>query len=68
LQTLYEFLRAHSVSGFIAGLNPDISYSLLAFHPQFRMADLPVTPLSLARRCLAGLRRVFIGNEHLLSG
>jgi pyruvate formate lyase activating enzyme len=59
------------IARFIAGLNPDIPYSLLAFHPQFRMADLPVTSRSLADRCLAaarraGLKRVFIGNEHLL--
>jgi pyruvate formate lyase activating enzyme len=59
------------IARLIADVNPDIPYSLLAFHPQFRMADLPVTSLSLAHRCLAaarqaGLKRVFIGNEHLL--
>jgi pyruvate formate lyase activating enzyme len=64
-------LEIQGIAGFIAGLNPAIPYSLLAFHPQFRMADLPVTPRSLARRCLAaarqaGLKRVFIGNEHLM--
>jgi pyruvate formate lyase activating enzyme len=64
-------LEIQGVAGFIAGLKPDIPYSLLAFHPQFRMADLPVTPRLPAHRCLAaarqaGLKRVFIGNEHLL--
>jgi pyruvate formate lyase activating enzyme len=59
------------IARFVADLNPDIPYSLLAFHPQFRMADLPVTPRPLANRCLAaarqaGLKRVFLGNEHLL--
>jgi pyruvate formate lyase activating enzyme len=56
---------------FIAGLDPDIPYSLLAFHPQFKMTDLPVTSRRLADECLAaaedaGLRRVRLGNVHLL--
>ncbi len=59
------------IAEFIAGLNPQIPYSLLAFHPQFRMADLPVTPRALAERCVAaareaGLTQVHVGNVHLL--
>ena len=60
------------IAEFIAGLNPDIPYSLLAFHPQFLMADLPMTSKALATECLqaardGGLTRVRLGNEHLLS-
>jgi pyruvate formate lyase activating enzyme len=44
---------------------------LLAFHPQFFMSDLPLTSKSLADDCLkaardAGLKRVRLGNVHLL--
>jgi pyruvate formate lyase activating enzyme len=61
-----------AIAEFIAGLNPDIPYSLLAFHPQFYMSDLPVTSRVLAERCCqaatdAGLTNVRIGNMHLLS-
>lgn len=60
------------IAGFIASLDRDIPYSLLAFHPHFRMDDLPRTPGSLARGCLqaardAGLSRVRMGNVHLLT-
>jgi len=56
---------------FIASVNPTVPYSLLAFHPEYLMVDLPPTPRSLAIRCYeaameAGLRRVRIGNVHLL--
>lgn len=59
------------ISRWIAFLNPDIPYSLLAFYPQFFFKDLPVTPRDLATRCKEvaegeGLRRVRIGNLHLL--
>ena len=60
-----------AIAKFIAGLNPDIPYSLLAFHPQFYMSDLPLTSKSLADDCLraardAGLKKVRLGNVHLL--
>lgn len=59
------------IAGFIASLNPDIPYSLLAFHPEYRMIDLPATSRKQARECLeaagqAGLRRLKVGNMHLL--
>ena len=59
------------IAGFLAGLNPHIPYSLLAFHPDFSMPDLPATPRKTAEACLdaakrAGLRRIHIGNMHLL--
>jgi pyruvate formate lyase activating enzyme len=61
-----------SIASLIAGLDPDIPYSLLAFHPQFYMSDLPVTSKAHAERChraakRAGLNRVRIGNVHLLA-
>jgi pyruvate formate lyase activating enzyme len=61
-----------AIAKFIADLDSDIPYSLLAFHPQFYMSDLPVTSKAHAERCYqvardAGLRRVRIGNVHLLS-
>jgi pyruvate formate lyase activating enzyme len=64
-------LEIHAIARFIVDLNPDIPYSLLAFHPQFYMADLPLTPKCLAERCEqiardAGLKNVRIGNVHLL--
>jgi len=60
-----------SLAHFIASINPDIPYSLLAFHPHFYMSDLPLTQKSMAQRCLeaargAGLKNVRIGNLHLL--
>lgn len=60
------------IASFIAGLDPDIPYSLLAFYPRHAMRDLPVTSRRQAEECLeaalkAGLRRVHLGNVHLLS-
>jgi pyruvate formate lyase activating enzyme len=60
-----------AIAGFIAGLNADIPYSLLAFSPQFFMHDLPLTSTTLAHECLqaardCGLNNVRLGNVHLL--
>jgi pyruvate formate lyase activating enzyme len=60
-----------SIATFIAELDPDIPYALLAFHPDFEMNDLPATSCQQAKECLyaakaAGLTRVRIGNMHLL--
>ena len=60
------------IAAFIADLSPQIPYSLLAFHPQFYLNDLPTTSRSQALRCReaafdAGLSNVHIGNIHLLS-
>ncbi|MCL4538043.1 MAG: radical SAM protein, partial [Bacteroidetes bacterium] len=51
-----------SIAAFLAELNPTIPYRLLAFHPQFRLTDLPTTSRSHAIRCreaaeAAGLQR-----------
>ncbi|UCG39164.1 MAG: radical SAM protein [bacterium] len=60
-----------SIASFIAGIDAEIPYSLLAFHPQFRMTDLPATSRQQADECLeaaleAGLKRAKVGNVHLL--
>jgi pyruvate formate lyase activating enzyme len=61
-----------AIASFIAGLDPDIPYVLLAFFPHFRMRDMPLTSRATAQACLeaareAGLRRVRVGNVHLLA-
>jgi len=59
------------IAGFISSLSRDIPYSLLGFCPQFYMDDLPTTSRRHAEECVeaaraAGLRKVRIGNRHLL--
>jgi pyruvate formate lyase activating enzyme len=63
--------EVREISKWMASLNPDIPYTLLAFFPQFFFNDLPVTSRDLAIRCKEvakgeGLRRVRIGNLHLI--
>lgn len=63
--------EVRSLAGFVASLNPDIPYVLLAFHPCFEMSGLPTTSRQQAAKChqqaqAAGLRRVRTGNLHLL--
>jgi len=60
-----------SIASFITSVDPEIPYSLLAFHPDFKMMDLPATSRDQAEQCLgaareAGLKRVHLGNAHLL--
>lgn len=60
-----------AIARFIAGINPDVPYALLAFQPHFEMSDLPRVPAAWAREAeaaarSAGLRNVRIGNLHLL--
>jgi pyruvate formate lyase activating enzyme len=59
------------IARFIADVDPSVPYSLLAFHPDFLMADLPRTSSRHARDAEqaardAGLARVRVGNAHLL--
>ena len=63
--------EVEGIAGFIASLNPDIPYTLLAFHPDYMMRDLPPTSARHAEAALkaarkAGLRRVSLGNAWLL--
>ncbi len=66
-----EVEEVSKIARFISSLSRDIPYSLLAFHPQFLMSDLPTTSKRQAQECLEaakgeGLKRVRIGNIHLL--
>jgi len=61
-----------NLTGFVASMDRDLPYSFLAFHPDFYLSDLPVTSRAHAERAVAisreaGLRKVHIGNRHLLS-
>ncbi|MBI5254007.1 MAG: radical SAM protein [Euryarchaeota archaeon] len=63
--------EVENIAKFIAGLDDEIPYSLLAFCPQFYMKDLPTTSRRQAEECCAAakkyLKNVRIGNVHLLS-
>lgn len=58
------------IARFIADLDPDIPYCLLAFYPHFKMRDLPCTSREHASTCLKAARkylnRVRLGNSWLL--
>ena len=60
-----------AIAQFIAGIDTNIPYVLLAFAPAFEMSDLPTTSQKHAQECLkaaksAGLQRVRIGSLQLL--
>jgi pyruvate formate lyase activating enzyme len=64
--------EVEAIAGFIAAHDPDIPYALLGFGPNYLMPDLPTTSVGHAEEAYqaakeAGLRRVRIGNQHLLS-
>lgn len=52
---------------FLAALNPSIPWHVTAFHPSYRMTDIPPTPLRTLERAReigssAGLHHVYAGN------
>jgi pyruvate formate lyase activating enzyme len=54
-------------------LGPDVPLHFTAFHPDYRMTDVPPTPASTLRRAREigranGLRHVYTGNVHDLDG
>ena len=54
---------------FAANLGPDVPLHFTAFHPDFKMTDIPPTPPETVRRAraiarAAGLRYVYVGNVH----
>jgi pyruvate formate lyase activating enzyme len=54
-------------------LGPDVPLHFSAFHPDFKMTDVPETPRATLRRARrqamdAGLRYVYVGNVHDLEG
>ena len=62
--------EVESIARFISSLSDEIPYSLLIFHPDFRLSDMPITPKRQVMRCYEVakryLKRVHIGNLHLL--
>lgn len=63
--------EVRGIARFIASINPDVPYSLLAFYPHFYMSDMPLISKTSALRCLKaaqeeGVKNVRIGNVHLL--
>lgn len=55
------------IAGFIAGLGKETPWHISRFHPQFKMLDVPVTPVASLHRAreigiLAGLKYVYNGN------
>lgn len=62
--------EVEKISKFIASLDPAIPYSLLVFHPDYEMSDLPITPRNQVESCYQAakkyLRNVTVGNLHLL--
>jgi pyruvate formate lyase activating enzyme len=65
-----DAVEVEQIAEFIADLNPAIPYSLLVFHPDFMMTDLPITPLKQVTSCYTAakkhLTRVHVGNLHTL--
>jgi pyruvate formate lyase activating enzyme len=58
------------IAKFISDVNPDIPYSLLVFHGDYQMRDLPITPRKQAEKCFEAAKKhltnVNIGNKFLL--
>lgn len=60
-----------AIASFIAEQDPSIPYVLLGYHGDFLMTDLPATSSKQAQEYLAvakaaGLKRVRLGNVHIL--
>lgn len=62
--------EVENIAKFISSIDPEIPYSLLVFHPDHLMRDMPITPREQVEECYEAarryLRRVHIGNKHLL--
>jgi pyruvate formate lyase activating enzyme len=58
------------IASFLADIDPQIPYSLLVFHPDYLLTDLPVTSVAQVEKCFQAarrhLKRVNIGNVELL--
>jgi pyruvate formate lyase activating enzyme len=59
-----------AIAAFIASVDESIPYSLLVFHLDYKLRDLPVTPKEQVFRCYRAVKKhlenVNIGNLHLL--
>jgi len=62
--------EVHNIARFIAEVNQQIPYTLLAFYPCYVINDLPTTSRKHAQKCYEAakehLQNVRIGNVHLL--
>ncbi|MEM0503268.1 MAG: radical SAM protein [Archaeoglobaceae archaeon] len=62
--------EVEEIASFIASINENIPYSLLVFHPDYLLRDLPITPREQVFNCFKTakkfLKNVNIGNLHLL--
>ncbi|MGQ4875659.1 MAG: radical SAM protein, partial [Promethearchaeia archaeon] len=58
------------IAKFISDINDEIPYSLLVFHPDYMLSDLPYTSREQAFECLdvakSYLKKVNLGNSFLL--
>jgi len=65
-----DAFEVERIASFVSDLDVSIPYSLLIFHPDYMMRDLPITPLKQAVDCYRAARRhlerVHVGNLHLL--
>ncbi len=62
--------EVEGIASFLASLSEDIPYSLLVFHPDYRLRDLPITPREQVYECYRAakkhLKNVNVGNLFLL--
>jgi pyruvate formate lyase activating enzyme len=62
--------EVEAIARFVGNLDPEIPLSLLIFHPQWNMRDLPITPRKQALECREAASRfcnnVHVGNLNLL--
>jgi len=63
--------EVEEIARFISSINPEIPYSLLVFHPDYQMGDLPITPKEQAEKSVEVAKKylsnVHLGNRFLLN-
>jgi pyruvate formate lyase activating enzyme len=62
--------EVEQIAKFISEISDKIPYSLLVFHPDYQMKDLPITSRKHANKCLDAAKKhlvnVNLGNKYLL--
>lgn len=62
--------EVEKIAKYVGSINRQIPYSLLVFHGDYQMRDLPITPKKEALKCVdvakKYLKNVNLGNKHLL--
>jgi len=70
IPTYVDKEEVSKIAQFLANLDKSIPYSLLVFHPDSFLMDLPVTPIQQVKECYEiakkHLDNVHIGNRHLI--